>query len=148
MRSEISKSNLATSYIKFYETISKDTLDDVFNLVDTNIHFKDPFNDIRGIENYRSLLFSMLQNVPDIRFKILNVAFDDKACFFRWESKATLKFLTREPWIIQGMSQISFSDDDLVKEHIDFWDSGVDFYQYLPIIGRIMKIIQRRVSEN
>ena len=44
--------------------------------------------------------------------------------------------------------KFSFSDDDLVKEHIDFWDSGVDFYQYLPIIGRIMKIIQRRVSEN
>ena len=43
-----------------------------------------------------------------------------------------------------GITHIRFNDDGLVVLHQDFWDTGLGFYQHIPVLGRVVKTINRR----
>tara|TARA_B100000579_G_scaffold415011_1_gene409215 strand:- start:95 stop:526 length:432 start_codon:yes stop_codon:yes gene_type:complete len=132
-------------YIKFFEELSLDNLSAMNLIIHDDIHFRDPFNDTIGIVAYTLILEDMFKKVPDIKFVVKSYSLNHKVAFLKWESIANSTKLGK-PWIIEGMSEIQFSSDNKVIEHIDYWDSSRHFYEHLPILGRVLKFIRRLVS--
>jgi len=139
-------SHPAAAYVAFYEALSSTTVSGLGKVVHEDIHFKDPFSDIHGLTSYQALLENMFVVAPDIHFKVKHCAYDGCVCFLRWTSKGTVKPLGPKPWVVEGMSELRFAQDGRVLEHIDHWDASSQFYMRIPILGRILRSIQRRVA--
>lgn len=133
------------AYVGFYETLTRERLSELSRFVADDVRFKDPFNDVRGIEAYRTLLAKMFEAIPDVRFTVSHRAVDGDACFLRWQCRGTLR---STPWIVEGMSELRFGADGRVREHIDHWDAAEQFYQRIPIVGWLIRLIRRRVASH
>jgi hypothetical protein len=138
----------ADAYVRYYEALSPATLKDLETVVAPDVRFKDPFNEVRGVEAYRRLLAKMFEAVPDVRFTVSHRAVDGETCFLRWRCAGTLTAMGAKPWVVEGMSELRFSPDGRVREHIDHWDAAAQFYERLPVIGGVLRLIRRRLSSH
>lgn len=134
----------ADAYIRFYEALDLKTVDQASDVASADIHFRDPFNDVIGIEAYKTLLAKMLDSAPDAKFVVTHQSVDGDTCFIRWQLEATLR---SGPWNVVGMTELRFAPDGKVREHIDHWDAAGQFYERLPFIGAMLRFVRRRVAK-
>ena len=45
-----------------------------------------------------------------------------------------------------GITHLRFNDAGRVVLHQDFWDTGLGYYQHIPVLGRVVKTINRRFA--
>ena len=138
--------SMLDAYIALYENLSEADLDRLETLVTPDVRFKDPFNDLRGVEPLRKLLVKTLEDVADPRFEVEGV--------WRREADATVvlmwRFSGRVPvlnkWEVRGLSHIGFAPDGRIASHVDYWDAAEGFYARLPVLGAIVRRVGRRLS--
>ncbi len=130
-------------YISYLESLQPDTLNDLKTYVSKDIHFKDPFNDVHGLESMTRIFAHMFDNIQDIKFKVLNCAIDKDICLMEWQYEGILR---GAHWQFKGTSVVRFSADGKVVSHIDYWDAASDFYERLPLVGSIIRWIKARLA--
>ena len=119
-------------------------LEGIESFVSVDIQFKDPFNDLSGLDAFRRLLVKTLNDVRDPNFHVTHRVWADDVLFLRWSFEGQVKGLNH--WNVEGMSEIRFDEQGLVCTHIDHWDAAEQFYAKLPIIGTIIRLIRRRLQ--
>jgi steroid delta-isomerase len=132
-------------YRVYLESLSPDSLSDLTSYVADDIHFKDPFNDVRGLDAMASVFQHMFENVQNIRFNVQDMLAKEQVCFMAWRFEGEIN---GKLWAFNGTSVIRFADDGRVEEHIDHWDAGRDFYERLPFIGWLIAFLRRRLSSH
>lgn len=135
----------ARAYIRFYETMTPESLARLPEFVTSDIHFVDPFNDVTGVERMRRILEKMFADLAQPHFAVTHSAWDGDVCFLRWDFEARGR-AEGDKWIIAGMSEIRFAPDGRVSSHIDHWDSGRQFYEKLPVLGALLRFVRRRMA--
>ena len=114
---------LVKDYANAYENLNKDTLEEVLNCVDEELLFIDPFNEIKGKENFKNLFIEMFKKIEGPKFKILNLSNNNEIFFIKWSFSGIYK---KKFWI-EGISEITVKNNLIIK-HVDYWDSGKNFY--------------------
>jgi len=137
------KDENAQAYIHLFENLSPEAIDGMAAFVSLNVRFKDPFNDLTGIHRLRALLQKTLDEVRDPIFIVTNQAWGGDVLFLRWTFQGRVKALG--DWPITGMSEIRFDDQGKICEHIDHWDAAEQFYERIPVIGPLLRLIKRRL---
>ena len=119
-------------------------------LVSDDVHFRDPFNDCRGRERYRAVLEDMFDQLEAIAFTVdyaawveLGDAAPTPIALIKWRLSARLQ---RKPWQVEGCSELHFNADGLVSAHYDYWDAASGLYERLPLLGRVLASLRRRIS--
>jgi hypothetical protein len=74
----------ANAYVAFFEALKPDTLTDLPTVVTTDVRFRDPFNDVAGIDAMRAVFDAMLRDLQTPRFRVSHMAFDDDVCLLSW----------------------------------------------------------------
>lgn len=133
----------ADRYRQFLETLSPESLALLGEVAAPEIHFTDPFNDVHGIDKFRTILADMFAKVPDVSFTVQAMYIHRETAMMHWTFTATL---FGKPWIIDGVSRVTFDTQGLVTEHIDYWDASTYFYMRLPVIGGLLRLIKRQAS--
>ena len=137
------------NYLTAMENLNTEKVADLELVMCRDIHFVDPFNNVIGLEKVQTIFQHMYRKIKNARFIILNSALDlknpDPVGLIRWRMEGNLK-LNDRPWPIEGMSEIRFSVDGRVREHIDHWDSGEQFFERLPLIGWLVRLIKKGVK--
>jgi steroid delta-isomerase len=134
------------NYTDYFEQLSIASLDQLDRVMTEDVHFVDPFNDVRGLESVRKIFVHMFSNLDDAKFTVTYAAVTGGAeqhGLLRWELSALLK---GKPYTIVGMSDVVFDADGRVKEHIDHWDAAGQFYERLPFIGWLLRTIRARLA--
>jgi len=121
-------------YIKAYETIDISTLNNLLDCIDENFIFSDPFHSIKNKGGYKKLIINMFKNIGNPKFMVTNIAQNKDVFFIKWKFTGVYK----EEFSIEGISEVLIKNN-LVVKHIDYWDSGRNFYSNLPIIGKLFK---------
>jgi len=134
----------ADSYIRFYETMTQDSLAQLPELVTHDVHFADPFNDVRGVAALQRVMLKTMHDLPDQRFVVTRRAWDGDLCLMCWTFEGHTKGGQRLS--IEGMSELTFAADGKVARHIDHWDAATQFYEKLPLLGGILRFIRRRIA--
>ena len=63
---------------------------------------------------------------------------------FTW---GVLDRLLEEEWLeIAGVSEVRFTPDGLVAEHVDHWDAAAQVYARLPGLGAALRFVRARLS--
>ena len=130
-------------YRRYLEDLSSATLGDLEAYVTADVRFKDPFNDVRGVDAMRRTFQHMFENVQHVKFHARDMASEGLMCFMSWHFVGTLR---GKPWAFDGVSIIRFNEDGRVTEHIDHWDAASEFYEQLPFIGSLLAFLRRRLS--
>ena len=141
----MSLDSAVSAYVAFYETLSIDSLDRLDRLCAPDVHFRDPFNDLRGLEGYRAVLAKMFEDLDEPRFFVTDRAVSGDTCYLRWDFRFRLKN-NGAPWLIVGMTELHFDAQARVTAHLDHWDSGQQFYGRLPVLGWFIRQVRKRLA--
>lgn len=132
-------------YARVFEELAPERLDDLAALVDEDVRFVDPFNDLSGREAFLEVFRHMFRRLQQPAFAVSDVALGREAGYLRWSMTFRGKPGGRL-WQIDGLSELRFAEDGRVVAHIDHWDSGAQFYGKLPGLGWLIERVRRRVG--
>lgn len=126
-----------------WQGLTPDTVPTLVALAAADIRFRDPFQETRGRDAFERLLRHMFATVAEPRFVVTDHALGIAAGYLRWTFSSGRGGATRT---IDGVSEIGFAPDGLVSAHIDHWDSGMQVYARLPLLGMAIRAIARRIA--
>jgi predicted ester cyclase len=132
------------AYVRFYETLTPETTGALSSLVTPDVLFRDPFNDVQGVEAYERVLTKMFQDLDAPKFEVRHAVLDGEVGFLKWQLVYRGK-RSRERRIV-GMSELRFNEDGRVARHVDYWDAASQLYESVPLLGFILRLIRRRLA--
>ena len=127
------------TYLDLFEKLEPNKINELMNLIDKNFIFEDPFQKIKGKNQFRNLLEKMFKKLQKPQFAILKVYEDNSFYIVKWKFSCTV---FKKNISFLGISEI-YIKNNLVSSHIDYWDSGRNFYARLPLLGSIFRILHR-----
>ena len=135
-------------YIEYFETMNSRSVPLIEKLAEIDIRFKDPFNDVRGLDAYQAVFEHMFSSVDNPKFTVKDFSWSQRAkgknvAYLSWNFTATSR---GKEIFVPGMSEVTFSPDYKVMEHIDYWDAATYFYEGLPVIGRVIRWIKSKLA--
>ena len=135
-------------YASLFENISPAILDNLDDYFTADARFKDPFNDVRGLDRLHHVFTRMFDTCRDISFRVHERFLDGDIACLTWTMRFRPDVIGQRntTWEIHGASRIRFNAAGLVEEHIDYWDSGEYFYAKLPLIGALVRMIRQRAG--
>ncbi|MEQ1517298.1 MAG: nuclear transport factor 2 family protein [Usitatibacteraceae bacterium] len=144
-----------TRLAEYWQTLTPATLDAIATVYAEDAYFRDPFNEVTGIEKIRHIFADMFVRLDEPRFTILetieqlngNAGEGVRGAFMIWDF--TFRIKTLKPELVRkihGTSHIRFAADGRVQYHCDYWDAAGELYEQLPIVGALMRYLKKRAG--
>lgn len=133
------------AYLDFFADISRARLTDLDRLTTDDVHFVDPFHDVRGRAAMHAVFERMFDAISEPRFVIERHLCGDDIAFVTWRFSGMLKAPKRMVALV-GASELHFSSDGRVRAHIDHWDAARQVYEQVPVLGFILRRLRQRLS--
>ena len=130
--------------IDWFENLSAETLDELPRFYAPDAQFKDPFNEVRGSEAIKKIFRHMFEQVEQPRFVIGSRFSGDDGVMLLWD----FHFRTRGPlrqtaMTARGATHLRFDATGKIVLHRDYWDVAEELYAKLPLLGCVMRGLQR-----
>jgi steroid Delta-isomerase len=134
----------------FYTRITPESVPLLQELYAPDAYFKDPFNEVSGIDNIVKIFAHMFVQIAQPRFEVLsaiqgqgenaNEAF--LIWLFYWKKDAQGK----EAPPIRGSSHVKFNVEGQVSYHRDYWDAAEELYETIPLLGSVLRFIKKKLK--
>ena len=131
------------AYARYFESLTPESLPGLGALVTDDIHFRDPFNDVRGRDALIHIFEHMFRTTQNAKFTVLRIAADEAGGILEWVFDFEVRGRAMH---IAGTSVVTLSEDGRVAAHIDHWDVAGQLYATLPLIGPVIRWITGRFS--
>jgi len=129
-----------------FTRIDKHHLHRLNELYSEDVHFTDPLHEVHGLANLHDYFAELYANVSELHFEYHG--FDrvrDGEGYLRW----TMSY--RHPQLgggklirVEGCSHLHWHDK--VYCHRDYFDAGALLYEHLPVLGRAIAWLKRRLG--
>ncbi|MGI9537455.1 MAG: nuclear transport factor 2 family protein [Desulfocapsaceae bacterium] len=134
-------------FLEVFNSLSSDNLHRLSEIYTDDIHFVDPAHEIQGLDNLRSYFEKLYANVSSVDFDFHEALRVGQSGYVQWIMNFSHPRLSGGHAIeVPGSSFLQFSDDDKVLHHRDYFDLGSMLYQHLPVIGGVVRAINRRLG--
>lgn len=131
----------------FYERLQPGDLDRLHEVYAPHAYFRDPFNEVRGIDEVRRIFTNMFDHLEDCRFAFRDTVVDDGGAMLTWDMTFRIRRLhPQELRTIHGATHLKFDATGRVAYHRDYWDAAEELYAKLPLIGPVMRWLRRRMG--
>ncbi len=129
----------------FFESLTQDTrLEEFSTIYDVNVHFKDPFNDVKGINNVFNIFGHMFRNLNKPHFIIQEYIQNDQIVYVKW--RFSFYFTSSDTQqSFEGVSRLVLGNDDRIIEHIDYWDAAEHMYEKITFVGSILRFVKNKI---
>lgn len=125
--------------VSFYETLTADNVRRVRDLYADDAFFKDPFNEVRCLDDIERIFVHMFRQVDDPRFVVTTTVLQGEQAFLAWNFHFRMRRWNTTGQCIRGATQIRFAPDGRVTLHRDYWDTAEELYEKLPVLGGLMR---------
>jgi hypothetical protein len=134
-------------FLEVFNVLSSDNLHRLEEIYTSDIQFVDPAHEISGIDNLRDYFAKLYANVTSVNFDFHEVVSDGQSGYVQWDMHFVHPRLQGgQPITVPGASFLRFSDAGKVSYHRDYFDLGSMLYQHLPLIGSVVRAINRRLG--
>ncbi|MCG7909972.1 MAG: nuclear transport factor 2 family protein [Candidatus Thiodiazotropha taylori] len=130
-------------YSDFFESLDETKLEQCDQVFNQQIRFKDPFNDVVGIESVKQVFRHMFRVCETCQFEVSDSCGSGDLGYLHWKFLYRTKGSGKSRTIV-GISQVRFNPQGEVVEHIDYWDSAEFVYEKLPLLGGVLSWIRKR----
>ena len=131
------------AYARYWETLSPATTGDLRSLARPDLLFRDPFNEIHGVDAVVTMLDRMFRDLGQPRFVVTRMATDGLVSFIRWDFTFELRGRALR---IEGVSEVEFDGEGKVARHIDHWDAAGQVYERIPLLGGLLRQVRKRLA--
>ena len=111
--------------------------------------FKDPFNEVQGLDAVRGIFQHMYDSLNQPRFIVTTRVVQGRQCFLTWDFVFGLRGQTTEI-TVRGASHLWLAPGTdgrwRIERHRDYWDVAEELYEKLPLLGALMRWLKRRVN--
>lgn len=135
----------AAAAIQFFEQLTSTDVQQMGERYTEQAFFKDPFNEVRDLIGVQRIFAHMFETLDAPRFVVRDGLVQNDQCFLTWDFGFRLK---GRPQLrqIHGSSHLRFAADGRIKYHRDYWDAAEEFYEKLPLLGGLLRLIKRRLK--
>lgn len=139
------------NYAQAFEALTPASIfSELSPLFSEDIFFKDPFNQVSGKPAVLKIFEHMFETLYQPKFVVHHCALSEQTGYLHWgfsfylsEKEASAGENLK---IIDGLSQVTFNETHLINQHIDYWDAGEAVYARVPLLGWVIRKIQRKLS--
>ncbi len=133
--------------IQFFESLQPSSVQQMGLYYTDDAYFKDPFNEVRGINEVQRIFSHMYVALDNPHFVVTDRVVQGAQCFLIWDFKFRFKrFDTVTEQTVRGTSHLRFADDGRINYHRDYWDAAEELYEKLPIVGGVMRWLKKRAN--
>lgn len=134
------------SFIRLFETLSREDVPRLREFYTGDAYFKDPFNEVRGIAAITGIFEHMFEQVDDPRFTVTSSILQDDEAFIVWDFRFCTEANEHTEQCIRGASHLRFAADHRVYYHRDYWDAAEELYEKIPVLGSLMRFLKRQAG--
>lgn len=132
-------------YAEFWETITRARVGALAGLVDADVRFKDPFNDVRGVGRMIAVVDASFGHGRPSYTVSDRALGRHGAGYLRWRCELATR-AGSAPWRFEGMTEVRLDAAGRVTAHLDHWDAAEQFYERLAGVGAVLRLIKRRLQ--
>jgi ketosteroid isomerase-like protein len=133
-------------FVAFFEQLRREDLPRLGRFYAADTRFKDPFNEVVGVEAVAGIFRHMFDTLDEPRFVVRDVIVQGDQAFLAWDFLFRMRRFDRGGQCIRGASHLRFGPDGLITEHRDYWDAAEELYEKLPLVGGLMRWLKRRAA--
>lgn len=139
--------NPVADIVWLFESLAVDDVQRLPDVYTDDAHFKDPFNEVRGVAAIQRVFLHMFETLEDPRFIITRRMADGNECWLAWEFRFRFRSMKRgEVQVVRGASHLVLAADGRIASHRDYWDAAEELYEKLPVVGTLMRWMKRRAA--
>lgn len=148
MEADISTTASVDALTAFYEGLSAESVARFPEFYAEDAFFKDPFNEVRSVAAIQRIFAHMFRQVGEPRFVVHEQVVADNGAMLVWEMHFRLpgRRGQGQVQVIRGVSHLKFDGQGKVVWHRDYWDAAEELYAKLPVIGWLMRFLQRKLA--
>ena len=128
---------------KTYNAQGKPDWSHILPYYSENIFFKDSIQEIRGFEEFKTMVERLANRSSELQMKIIRATMDDKAIFIEWEM--TILFRKTRSSVLYGSSRLTLDKNGKIIEQRDYYDLWGDIFDNVPLIKKPYRNFMRRV---
>ena len=131
----------------FYERLTPADLASLREVYADDAAFRDPFNDVRGVDAIARIFTKMFAELDDVRFSTRETVVGEEGAMLVWDMTYRVRrWRPRQAQSIHGATHLRFAPDGRIAWHRDYWDAAGELYAKLPLIGPLMRYLERRLA--
>jgi steroid Delta-isomerase len=129
--------------VAWFESLTPQSVDRVGEFYTPDAYFRDPFNEVTGVERIRRVFAHMFGQVADPRFRITGRWEGSDGVMLGWDFAFRAGGRAR---LVRGVSHLRFAPDGRIAWHRDYWDAAGELYETVPGLGVLMRFLRRRLA--
>ena len=129
--------------VHWFETLTRASAADVGRHYAADAFFKDPFNEVTGVVAIGRIFAHLFDQLDEPRFRVLERWENGNGAMLTWEFTFRLRG-RRTAQLARGATHLRFAPDGRISYHRDYWDAAEELYAKLPVLGALMRFLQRR----
>lgn len=135
------------AFCAFFNKLDKSCTKKLYEFYTESVVFIDPLHRVEGAKALERYFLAMYENVTACRFEFHHRQRSGQDAFVTWTMRLTHPRLRRGREIrVEGCSHLQFAADGRVARHQDYFDAGAMLYEHLPLLGRVIRLVKRRLD--
>jgi len=136
---------LINDFKDFYRSPGIAGLEDIDRIYTQDVEFHDPVHTVNGRLALKNYLRGQYQSARGMSFTYQDEQISDHKATITWVMRFSHGRLNKgKPIDVKGMTLIHFTDR--VYYHEDFYDLGAMLYRHIPVLGSLVRFINRRLA--
>jgi ketosteroid isomerase-like protein len=136
-----------TRLVQFFEQLQPQDLARLPEIYAPDARFKDPFNEVQGLEAIAHIFAHMFEALDGPHFIVTERIVQGPQCFLVWDFRFRFRRFDTESWqTVRGGTHLRFDAQGRVTLHRDYWDAAEELYEKLPLVGGLMRWLKRRAN--
>lgn len=135
-------------FVGIYQQLNKQNLHLLDDIYHNDIHFSDPLHKVEGLSQLHNYFADLYSNVTECKFEITAEHCSGDDAFIYWIMRYSHPKLAGNKQItVNGHSHLTFSGEKIIS-HQDYFDVGALLYRNIPVLGSIIKLIDKRATQS
>lgn len=110
------------------------------------VRFNDTLKSISGVDPLEHYLVDTARNVESCVVEFEEVLSSPSGVYVRWRMHIRFKkFHKGETQSSIGMTHLRFDREGRVAYHQDYWDSGANLFEKIPVLGSGIRAVKKRL---
>lgn len=136
------------TFLEVYQQLNGNSLELLEKIYAEDIVFIDPAHEIQGLDKLTQYFSALYQNITSIDFTFTSRLSGDSVAYVQWDMRFSHPQLRKGEIIaLPGMTYLQFNANGQVYHHRDYFDLGCMLYEHIPILGKVVTSIKRRLGQ-